>query len=319
MVIARSLVQALREAGHAADIIVTPQNRFGRQASAYLATWLTDVGSTRRAADRSGDQPALSELRRAAPESRLLAEPHDARVLRPVASVQRRVSGASGRAKESVRRALIHAADRYLLTRNVRKLFVQSRTIQQRLAIWPELRVDGAVPAARRSGRTASSGWGDYVFMVSRLTPLKRADLLLEALAQPEAAGIRAVIAGEGEERRAARGTRSRDSGSAHRVTLDRPALRRAAARSPRALPGGVLSAARGGLRLRDRRGVRIPQGRWSRAATAAARRSWSRTASAASSASPSPAALAAALARCHDGTASPSAWERRHSRRQRG
>src|SRR6187455_3529279 len=45
MVIARSLVQALRDAGHAAEIVVTPQNRFGRQASAYLATWLTDVGS----------------------------------------------------------------------------------------------------------------------------------------------------------------------------------------------------------------------------------------------------------------------------------
>ena len=40
MVIARSLVQALRDAGHAAEIVVTPQNRFGRQASAYIATWL---------------------------------------------------------------------------------------------------------------------------------------------------------------------------------------------------------------------------------------------------------------------------------------
>ena len=46
MVIARSLVRALRDAGHHADTIVTPQNRFGRQASSYLATWLTDVGSS---------------------------------------------------------------------------------------------------------------------------------------------------------------------------------------------------------------------------------------------------------------------------------
>ena len=67
MVIARSLAQALRDAGHTADIVVTPQNRFGRQASAYLATWLTDVGLHRRAADRPGDQPALSELRGAPP------------------------------------------------------------------------------------------------------------------------------------------------------------------------------------------------------------------------------------------------------------
>ena len=35
MVIARELTRALREAGHDAHIVVTPQNRFGRQASAY--------------------------------------------------------------------------------------------------------------------------------------------------------------------------------------------------------------------------------------------------------------------------------------------
>ena len=36
--------------------------------------------------------------------------------------------------------------------------------------------------------------------MVSRLTPLKRADLFIRALATPEGRGIRAVIGGEGEE-----------------------------------------------------------------------------------------------------------------------
>jgi len=46
MVIARELTRALRESGHDASIVVTPQNRFGRQASAYWATWLTDVTST---------------------------------------------------------------------------------------------------------------------------------------------------------------------------------------------------------------------------------------------------------------------------------
>ena len=37
-------MRALREAGHGAELVVTPQNRFGRQGAAYLATWLTDVG-----------------------------------------------------------------------------------------------------------------------------------------------------------------------------------------------------------------------------------------------------------------------------------
>ena len=37
--------------------------------------------------------------------------------------------------------------------------------------------------------------------MVSRLTPLKRADLLIEALATGEASGVNAIIAGDGEDR----------------------------------------------------------------------------------------------------------------------
>ncbi len=55
--------------------------------------------------------------------------------------------------------------------------------------------------------------------MVSRLTALKRADLLLEALARPEAAGIRAVMAGEGEERERLLANIAR-LGLANRVTL---------------------------------------------------------------------------------------------------
>jgi glycosyltransferase involved in cell wall biosynthesis len=199
MVIARSLVQALRDAGHAADIIVTPQNRFGRQGSAYIATWLTDVGSA--------DGHPIDQVISLRYPSYAVRHPnhvcwlnHTMREYYDLWPRFTRGLGRAGRAKEAVRRRLIHAADRYLLTRNVRKLFVQSRTIQQRLAMWPELRATVLYPPPpQRVYRF--EGWGDYVFMVSRLTPLKRADLLLEALAQPAAAGIPAVIAGEGPER----------------------------------------------------------------------------------------------------------------------
>ena len=102
--------------------------------------------------------------------------------------------------KEQVRRTLIHAADRYLLGRNVTKLFVQSRTIQARLAMWPEVRSTVLYPPAPQRPYRCDD-YGDYVFLVSRLAPLKRADLLIEALATPDGQGIRAVIAGEGEER----------------------------------------------------------------------------------------------------------------------
>ena len=198
MVIARSLVQALREGGHDADVIVTPQNRFGRQASAYVATWFTDVGM---ADGRRIDQ--VISLRY--PSYAVRHERHVCwlnHTMREYYDLWSRFSATlSPRAllKERVRRAALHAADRYLLGRNVTRLFVQSRTFQARLAMWPEVRSQVLYPPApQRAYRL--DGYGDYIFMVSRLTPLKRAALLIEALAQPDAAGIRAVIAGEGEE-----------------------------------------------------------------------------------------------------------------------
>ena len=62
--------------------------------------------------------------------------------------------------------------------------------------------------------------------MVSRLTPLKRADLLIEALATPDGAGIQAVIAGEGEERARLEALVAR-RGLDGRVRSRRPARRR--------------------------------------------------------------------------------------------
>ena len=199
MVIARALTLALRNAGHRADIVVTPQNRFGRQAAAYLATWLTDVGMT--------DSGAIDQVISLRFPSYAIRHPAHVcwlnHTMREYYDLWESFSGAlspQGRAKERVRRTLIHAADRYLLTKNVDRLFVQSDTIRRRLAMWPSLRATvlhpPAPPAPFRCDR-----YGDFIFMVSRLTPLKRADLFLRALATPEGAGIKAVIAGDGEER----------------------------------------------------------------------------------------------------------------------
>jgi glycosyltransferase involved in cell wall biosynthesis len=201
MVIARSLAQALRDAGHTADIVVTPQNRFGRQASAYVATWFTDVGS-------SDGAPIDRVISLRYPSYAVRHPKHVCwlnHTMREYYDLWERFSATlSPRAllKERARRWAIHSADRYLLTRNVSRLFVQSRTIQRRLAMWPELRSTVLYPPApQREYRC--DGYGDYVFLVSRLTRLKRVDLLIEALAQPDAIDLRAVIAGEGEERAA--------------------------------------------------------------------------------------------------------------------
>jgi glycosyltransferase involved in cell wall biosynthesis len=199
MVIARSLVQALRDTGHTADIIVTPQNRFGRQASAYLATWLTDVSSA--------DGQRIDRVISLRYPSYAVRHPSHVcwlnHTMREYYDLWERFSGTlstPGRIKESARRTAIHAADRYLLTRNVSKLFVQSQTIQRRLAMWPELRSTILYPPAPQRAYRCDE-YGDYVFLVSRLTRLKRAELLIEALAAPAAAGVRAIIAGDGEER----------------------------------------------------------------------------------------------------------------------
>src|SRR5688572_23830882 len=217
MVIARSLVRALGDAGHDAEIVVTPQNRFGRQASAYIATWLTDVAV-------SGKGPVDQVISLRYPS---YAVRHDAHVcwlnhtMREYYDLWDRFSAQltpQGRLKERVRRALIHGADRYLLTRNVSRLFVQSETIRQRLAMWPSLRATVLYPPAPQRPYRCDQ-YGDFIFMVSRLTRLKRADLLIEALATPQGAGIKAVIGGAGEERdRLARLIAERDLSD--RVTL---------------------------------------------------------------------------------------------------
>ena len=217
MVIARELTRALREAGHDAHILVTPQNRFGRQASAYLATWLTDVTSSEgHAIDQviSLRYPsyAVRHPRHVCWLNHTMREYYD---LWPQFS-----AGLSpqGRVKERVRRAGIHAVDRYLLTKNVGRLFVQSRTVQERLAMWPSLQSTVLYPPAPQRAYRCDA-YGPPFLFVSRLNRLKRADLLIRALATADGAGIPAVIAGDGEERPALERLAS-EVGVANRVTF---------------------------------------------------------------------------------------------------
>ena len=198
MVIARELVRALGEAGHEARIIVTPQNRFGHQASAYLATWLTDLTSSE---GRPIDQVislrypsyAVRHRRHVCWLNHTMREYYDLWDGFS-ATLSRRA-----RLKERVRKAFIHAADRYLLTR-LSRLFVQSRTVQQRMAVWQSLNSTILYPPAPQRDYRCD-GYGPAFLFVSRLTRLKRADLLVRALATPAAGAIRLVIAGDGEER----------------------------------------------------------------------------------------------------------------------
>jgi glycosyltransferase involved in cell wall biosynthesis len=216
MVIARELVQALRAAGHDASIVVTPQNRFGRQASAYAATWLTDVSV-------SEGKPIDQVISLRYPSYAVRHPRHVCwlnHTMREYYDLWDRFSAglsSQGRLKEKVRRMLIHAADRHLLARNVTKLFVQSRTIQERFVMWPELRSTVLYPPAPRRAYRCDGYDGPFLF-ISRLEPLKRADMALRAIAATDSRATLEIVGDGGE--RAALQKLAADLGVGSRVTF---------------------------------------------------------------------------------------------------
>lgn len=98
-----------------------------------------------------------------------------------------------------MRRTLVRSADTYCFKRHVKKLFTISLGVTDRLTRWNGVSSEVLhPPPPPRAYRC--DGYGDYLFFASRLTPLKRADLVLRALADPAARNVKLVIGGEGEE-----------------------------------------------------------------------------------------------------------------------
>ena len=199
MVIAEETLAALRRTGHEVEIFQTPTNRFGRQFDAYEATRLTDVseGADGRGIDQiiTMRYPAFA-LRHPRHVCWLT---HTMREYYDLFDSVMQGFGRKGRLKERVRRYFIHRLDRRLLTQNVSKLFTISQTVTDRLQHF--IGVPSTVlhpPAPARKYRC--EGYEPYVFAVSRLHPLKRMDLLIEAMALMKDRSLRAVIAGEGED-----------------------------------------------------------------------------------------------------------------------
>ncbi len=214
-VIARALVRALTEAGHTAEIVTTPQNRFGRQLSAYWATWLTDV-------QMAGDGGPVDRVVSLRFPSYAVRHP------RQVVWLNHRMreyydlwddfgAALSGKARlvEGVRRRTIHFLDGRLLHR--RTVIAQSKTIQARLRRWGGIDSDVLYPPAPQREYRCDD-YNGSILVVGRLTKLKRVDLLIRAAA---AAGgdWRVRIAGEGPER-AALVDLTRELDLEHRVVL---------------------------------------------------------------------------------------------------
>jgi glycosyltransferase involved in cell wall biosynthesis len=192
--IARALVRALQDAGHQAEVLTTPSNRFGRQGSAYLANWLTDVGLT-------GAGERIDRLISLRYPSYVLRHPdhvcwlnHRMREYYDLWDDGLARRGAVVKAKESVRRAFIRTADSYFL-RRLRRLYAQSRHVQDGLRRWGGLSSQVLYPPPpQRAYRT--DGYEDFVLCPSRLVAHKRVQLLVEALALCPSG--RGVIVGDG-------------------------------------------------------------------------------------------------------------------------
>ena len=199
LVIAQALNRALREAGHEAAVLYTPEARFGRQASAYWRTWRSDVRKAHgglpvdQVISLRFPSYAIRHARHVSWLNHRMREYYDLwDAFQPHLSWKNRL-------KEGLRRRAVHGIDTFLLRHNVERVFAQSKTIQTRLSRWGGIPSEVVYPPPPPRPYRCDA-YGDYLFVISCLTPLKRIGLVVDALAHPDAAGVRCVIAGDGED-----------------------------------------------------------------------------------------------------------------------
>src|SRR3954468_1036199 len=127
LVIARSLVAAAREQGHTAHLVVTPDFGFGRTFATYRANWSWDVAGVDQVISLRYPSYAVGHPAHVCWLNHTMREYYD---MWPqfAASISLR-----NRVKEGTRKALIRAADWWLLRYRVSEVIAQSRTIQRRL------------------------------------------------------------------------------------------------------------------------------------------------------------------------------------------
>jgi len=199
-IIAETLVQMLQRYGHSSYLLLTPQNRFGRQFSAYLANWLTDVGI-------SGDGYKIDQVISFRYPSYAVRHPrhicwlnHRMREYYDLWPIFSSSLSWKNWIKEGIRRFLIHRLDNYLLKHHVTTIFSQSETIRQRLLKWGGLKSEVLYPPPPERPYRLDD-YQDFIFSISRLHPLKRHHLLIEAFSLIKNKSLQCLIAGEGAQR----------------------------------------------------------------------------------------------------------------------
>lgn len=201
LLIAQYTTQALREHGYESDLILTPQNRFGRQGRAYLANWFTDV-------EEDGLGRKINQVISFRFPSFAVRHPFHVcwlnHRLREYYDLWKYYSSQlrfKGLLKEHIRRTVFHWIDSYLLKHNVSKLFAQSKTIQKRLTTWGKIPSELLYPPPpQRNYRTDS--YENFIFSVSRLHKLKRLDLLIDSFKYTKNKKLQAFIIGKGPEKK---------------------------------------------------------------------------------------------------------------------
>ncbi len=200
LIIAQSTVKALQNAGHQAELILTPQNRFGRIFQAYMANWLTDVSE-----DGLGRKIDLVISFRFPS----FAVQHPVHVnwlnhrFREYYDLWNQFSAPLSfklKIKESLKRWLLHRLDNYLFKHRITKIYAQSKTIQQRLQKWGKINSEVLYPPAPQRPYRFKE-YGDFILAISRLQKLKRLDLLIKAAAHLASKSIKIIIIGDGPER----------------------------------------------------------------------------------------------------------------------
>lgn len=195
-VFARAVCRGLLERGHEAEMMTTPTNRFGRQISAYLANRLHDVELT-------GDGLRVDAVVSLRYPAFVVPHPHHrmwlTHLLREYYDLWPpfRASLSLPRAlKERVRRGLLKRWDASALA-GLERRFVISRTVKERLERYLGVTSEVLYPPPQERPYRCDGDDG-FVLAPSRLHPLKRQDLLLEALARLP--GTRAVVVGTGSD-----------------------------------------------------------------------------------------------------------------------
>ncbi len=198
---AYGLLQALREAGHTADLLILSQNRFGRTLLGYAAAALTDVRF-----GAGGPPDVVISLRfpcyLARHPRHVVWLCHRMREYDDLWDFYQARWSSVQRLKERFRRWVIRCLDRRAL-RRAADLWVISREVAGRLerSLGLQARVLYQPPPPRpyRTDR-----YGPFVLWVSRMTELKRPRLAVDAMAHVQS-GLSLWMVGDGPDAEAVR------------------------------------------------------------------------------------------------------------------